>query len=369
MAAILTPGTHHIAIAGAGLLGRLVAWQLLRDGHAVTLYDAGELDAPPAAAWTAAGMVAPLCETAISERCVHDMGRFALTQWPTWLEALDASSLWQQNGSLMVAHPQDLGELTQFRRDLDHALGGDSPCQTLSGSDIQRLEPDLAGGFHQGLYLPDEAHLDNRTLLSRLLEAIRDLGGECHGHCPVETFPGEVATAEGRRHFDLVVDCRGTGARPHHPSLRGVRGETLHVQTAEIRLSRPVRLMHPRYQLYVVPKPEHRFVIGATQIESEDRSPVSLQSSLELGSALYTLSPAFAEARILEQGVNLRPAFLDNLPHVTHQQGLISANGLFRHGYLLAPAVVCHLLAEIRGHGDQPFADILAARPPQETTA
>ncbi len=361
--------TEDVAIVGAGLLGRLIAWQLLRDGHAVTLYDAGDLDAPPAAAWTAAGMVAPLCETAVSERCVHDMGRFALAQWPAWLRALDAASLWQQHGSLMVAHPQDLNELSQFRRDLAHVLGGDAPCRTLDARDIQRLEPDLAPGFQQGLYLPDEAHLDNRALLERLLGEIRALGGECHAHCPAETFPGEVVTIDGRRRFDRVVDCRGTGARPRHPSLRGVRGETLHVQTAEVRLSRPVRLMHPRYQLYVVPKPEHRFVIGATQIESEDRSPVSLQSSLELGSALYTLSPAFAEARILEQGVNLRPAFLDNLPHVTHREGLITANGLFRHGYLLAPAVVCHLLADIRGQGDQPFADILAACPPQEETA
>jgi len=369
MAFTVTSPTHHIAVAGAGLLGRLVAWQLLADGHAVTLYDAGDLDAPPAAAWTAAGMVAPLCETAVSERCVHDMGYFALSQWPTWLEALDAPSLWHQHGSLMVAHPQDLGELTQFRRDLDHALGGSSLCQTLDAGEIHRLEPDLAAGFRQGLYLPDEAHLDNRALLDRLLDEIRALGGECRAHCPVDTFPGEIVTADGRQPVDLVVDCRGTGARPRHSSLRGVRGETLHVQTTEIQLSRPVRLMHPRYQLYVVPKPRNCFVIGATQIESEDRSPVSLQSSLELGSALYTLSPAFAEARILEQGVNLRPAFLDNLPHVTQQDGLISANGLFRHGYLLAPAVVCHLLAAIRGEGEQPFADILAACPPQENAA
>lgn len=363
------PTERTIAVAGAGLLGRLVAWQLLRDGHAVTLYDAGDLEQPAAAAWTAAGMVAPLCETAVSEHSVFEMGRFALAQWPRWLDALDAGSLWHHQGSLMVAHAQDMGELTQFRRDLEHVLGEAPPCRALDDAEIHRLEPDLAAGFRQGLYLPDEAHLDNRELLARLLAEIRRLGGTCHAHCPVATHPGEIETGDGRRAFDLVIDCRGTGARQHHPSLRGVRGETLHVQTAEIRLSRPVRLMHPRYQLYVVPKPDQRFVIGATQIESEDRSPVSLQSSLELGSALYTLSPAFAEARILEQGVNLRPAFRDNLPHVTERDGLITANGLFRHGYLLAPAVACHLLASIRGRGEQPFAETLTGHPPQESAA
>ncbi|MFP4137296.1 MAG: glycine oxidase ThiO [Halomonas sp.] len=355
-----------IAVAGAGLLGRLVAWQLLRDGHAVTLYEAGDLDTPPAAAWTAAGMVAPLAETVVSERCVYDMGRVALARWPEWLADLQAPELWHPHGSLVVAHAQDEGELTQFRRELDDALGAPARYRALSGTELHALEPDLAEGFRHGLFLEEEAHLDNRELLARLLSAIRELGGECHAHTPVETRPGEVESAAGRRAFDRVIDCRGHGARPRLPTLRGVRGETLQVHTEEVRLSRPVRLMHPRYQLYVVPKPGGRFVVGATSIESEDRSPISLQSSLELASVLYTLSPAFAEARVIEQGVNLRPAFRDNLPHVTHRDGLTTANGLFRHGYLLAPAVVDHLLAEIRGEGDRPFAAVLADAAPEE---
>ena len=359
-----TPSQRRIAVAGAGLLGRLLAWRLLRDGHAVTLYDAGDLDTPPAAAWTAAGMVAPLCETVVGERCIFAMGRVALERWPQWLAELEAPALWHQHGSLVVAHPQDESELTQFRRDLDDAIGESARYRRLDAAGVQALEPGLAG-FRHGLYLTDEAHLDNRELLGRLLEAIRALGGECHAHTAVAPHPGEVVTPDGRRAFDLVVDCRGHGAKQGHPSLRGVRGETLHVHTDEVSLSRPVRLMHPRYQLYVVPKPGGRFVIGATSIESEDRSPISLQSSLELASALYTLSPAFAEARILEQGVNLRPAFRDNLPHITRGDGLIGANGLFRHGFLLAPAVVDHLLAEIRGEGERPFAAVLDAAAPQ----
>ncbi|WP_299236605.1 glycine oxidase ThiO [uncultured Halomonas sp.] len=355
---------RRFAIAGAGLLGRLTAWHLLRDGHAVSLYDAGDLDTPPAAAWTAAGMVAPLAETVVSERSVYEMGQMALDRWPGWLAELQASELWHQHGSLVVAHPQDGNELIQFRRDLADTLGEGALYQELDGSGIHHLEPDLTR-FRHGLFLADEAHLDNRELLTRLLGAIRELGGECHAHTPVKVHPGEVTTPTGTHHFDLVIDCRGHGAKTNHPTLRGVRGETLHVTTNEITLTRPVRLMHPRYQLYVVPKPNGRFVIGATSIESEDRSPISLQSSLELSSALYTLSPAFAEARILEQGVNLRPAFRNNLPQVTLSDGLISANGLFRHGYLLAPAVVEHLLSEIRGHGDNPFADLLDGSAPR----
>jgi glycine oxidase len=355
--------SQSIAIAGAGLLGRLLAWQLLMRGHKVTLYEAGELAIPPAAAWTAAGMISPLSEAVVSDYSIYRMGLFALEQWPRWLAQLSdaprAQSLFKHRGSLLVAHPQDLSELEQFSQELRYILPEQRGYRAVDGPEIQKLEPDLSTQFQQGLLLEDEGHIDNRNLLRTLLAEIRQLRGECIEHCPVEVAPGEVIQAAGSQAFDLVIDCRGIGAKPREPRLRGVRGEVLAVQTKEVSLQRPVRLMHPRYQLYIVPKLDNCFVIGATQIESEDRSPVTLQSSLELGSALYTLSPAFAEARIIDLGVNLRPAFMDNMPHVRLGEGLISANGLFRHGYLLAPALVCHILAHLDNAPDTLFANDL----------
>jgi len=362
--------SQHIGIAGAGLLGRLLAWQLLLRGHKVSLFDAEDMAQPHSAAWTAAGMVSPLSEAVVSERPIYDMGRFALTQWPAWMQQLPdtpaRAALWQQQGSLVLAHPQDQSELLQFVQELQHIVGDEADYQWLDQGGIRQIEPDLNTVFQQGLVMAQEGHLDNRGLLAVLLAEIQRLGGHCHSNCPVELAPGQVTTESATEAFDWVLDCRGLGAKPKHKSLRGVRGEVLHVQTDEVTLTRPVRLMHPRYQLYIVPKPEHRFVIGATQIESEDRSPMSLQSSLELSSALYTLSPAFAEARILEQDVNLRPAFMDNNPHVIFKEGLISANGLFRHGYLLAPAVVEHVLALLEGSTDLPFNDFLTRTIPEE---
>src|SRR5690606_15188424 len=128
------------------------------------------------------------------------------------------------------------------------------------------------------------------------------------------------------KEVDLILDCRGMGVHGEQPQLRGVRGEVIHVQSSEITLNRPLRLMHPRYKLYVVPKPEQRFIIGATELESTDSSPISVQSALELCSALYTINPAFAEARILELDSNLRPAYRDNLP-ATIESEITSAMG------------------------------------------
>lgn len=356
----------NIAIAGAGLLGRLLAWQLLQANCKVTLFEAGSF-APVtpqtlrAAAFTAAGMIAPLSEAVVSDEGVYRMGQFALQQWPKWLSKLQTQTapLFYQHGSLVIAHPQDISELDQFERELQFVIPQCKTHHRVDQQQIQALEPDLNPHFSQGLFLAEEGHVNNRELLTTLLSEILLLGVTLREFTLVNVAANRITTETSEEEFDLVIDCRGIGAKKQYPQLRGVRGETLHVETKEIQLQRPVRLMHPRYQLYIVPKPNNRFIIGATQIESEDRSPVTLQSSLELSSALYTLSPAFAEARIIEMDTNLRPAYMDNLPRVDVQDGLITANGLFRHGYLLAPAVVENVLAHIFQKEEKVFNKLL----------
>ncbi len=305
-------------------------------------------------------MISPASEVVDAERAVFDMGVASLALWPDWLAELATVAppvAYNANGSIVLAHPSDAAELHQFYRDLKFHLGDDNRGRWLSRRELHELEPDLADGFEQALFLPDEACLDNRALLASLLDAIRGLGGECVANAPVQFNPEPHCEGFDLTGFQAVFDCRGVGARQSVGQLRGVRGEVLWVETAEVRLHRPVRLMHPRYKLYIVPKPNNRYIIGATEIESEDRSPVSVQSMLELCSALYTLNPAFAEARILELDANLRPATLDNLPLVLdsgeHPQGApatrtITVNGLYRHGFLLAPYLVDRIVQQLK---------------------
>jgi glycine oxidase len=120
--------------------------------------------------------------------------------------------------------------------------------------------------------------------------------------------------------------------------LRGVKGEMIIVETDEVELSRPVRLVHPRWPLYVIPRGDGRFMLGATSIEAQ-YSGVSVRSALELLGAAYAVHPAFAEARIVEFGSGLRPAYPDNLPRISIDKDKIAVNGLYRHGFLLAPAL------------------------------
>ena len=139
---------------------------------------------------------------------------------------------------------------------------------------------------------------------------------------------------------DWVLDCRGLGARTQWSALRGVRGEVLRIHAPEVTLARPTRLVHPRYSIYIAPKENHLFVIGATEIESDDRSPMSVRSALELLSAVYTVHSGFAEGRILEMNTQCRPTLPDNLPAIRMPQPrVMEINGMYRHGFMIAPAL------------------------------
>lgn len=200
------------------------------------------------------------------------------------------------------------------------------------------MEPALAHRFNQGLYLPGEGQLDNRQLLAALVVEMERLGVRMHWHTPQSP---EAFTPGAPGQPDRVLDCRGLGAKGQWSALRGVRGEVVRIHAPDVTLQRPTRLVHPRYPIYIAPKEDHLFVIGATEIESDDRSPASVRSTLELLSAAYAVHPGFGEGRILELATQCRPTLPDNLPAIRQTRpGVLEINGLYRHGFMISPAML-----------------------------
>lgn len=334
----------QIALLGGGLTGRLMALQLAEQGHTVHLYEAGPMDASESAAWVAAGMITPMAEAIHIDADMVDMGVASLNRWPRILAMLPAQVYFQRAGSLLVWHNTDHSEAQRYSQLLAAHLppSHQSEITHLDAISLAALEPELAPRFRQGVYLADEGHIDNRHLLNVLGDALTLRGVVCHPHTRVDDAHLPQA--------DLLIDCRGNGAKPALPSLRGVRGEVIRCHAPEVKLHRPVRLLHPRYPLYIVPKPGGHYVIGATEIESDDRSPVSVRSALELLSALYAVHPGFAEARILGMNSHCRPTLPNHRPGISwhaggSRLGTVRLNGLYRHGYLLAPVVTDAALA------------------------
>lgn len=344
-------------VLGAGLMGRLLACALAQRGHRVEVFDAGSAEAEHAAARVAAAMLAPLAESAVTELSVVRMGQHALARWPQLLSTLELPVFFQQSGTLVLWHRQDAAEAERFAGQLARtatALPALPSAQRLDGPSLAALEPALAQRFTHGLYLPQEGQLDNRALLAALAHQMRVLGVTTHWHSP--RTPAEVDPGPGA----WLFDCRGLGAQPQWNTLRGVRGEVARVHAPGVNLSRPTRLVHPRYPLYIAPKPGGVFVIGATEIESDDLSPASVRSTLELLSAAYTVHPGFGEARIVELATQLRPTLPDNLPalRLDTARRRMAINGLYRHGFMIAPAVLDAAL-EVVEHGHSPLADSL----------
>ena len=343
----------RIAILGAGLMGRMLAVALtqktLNNAYCVALFDQDAEQGHESAAYLAAAMLAPLAESADASKNIMLMGEHSLELWPKFLDTLAAPVFFQRQGSLILSYDQDHAYLLDFQRRLKRQ--DSMSVQAIKNDTIERLEPGLANQskrFTQGLYLPNEGQLDNRELLKSLALTIKKRNLAWFRNTPVEHHNNSVTFNNQSKLFDWVIDCRGLGAKTANPTLRGVRGEVIRVHAPEVKLSRPVLLMHPRYPIYIAPKANHHFVIGATQIESEDQRQPTVRSTLELLSSCYSVHKGFAEAEILEVKAGLRPALPDNEPKISVNGQTIQVNGLFRHGYLLTPALVEQCLAVIQ---------------------
>lgn len=315
------PSANHalndvaIAVVGAGVAGLTVATELSAAGALVTVYERSAEIGASACSWLAGGMLAPFCEREATEPLVSQRGRDAVAWWQQHVPQA------VQRGSIVLAAGRDRADLLRFaKRTTGH--------RSADAAELAELEPDLSGRFNGGLFFPEEGHLDPRLALPALASSLADRGVKFEMGRAVE------ACSLPER---LVVDCRGLSARDELPQLRGVRGEMLLIRSRDIQLSRPVRLLHPRFPLYIVPRDNDQLMLGATSIESEHPGPTTVRSAMELLNAAYALHPALAEAEIIELAAGVRPAFPDNLPGVTAKGRVIYFNGLYRHGFLLSP--------------------------------
>ena len=330
---------YNIAVVGFGLAGRLAALELSKLHH-VTVFEADDEQTPNSAGKVAAAMLAPLAESVLCEADLALMGLDSMKRWPEIVSELEGDVFFQQQGTLVVAHQQDKGDLQSFTQRIKPIAG--QGAQALNAQQIAQLEPELANRFNQGLFLPCEGQIDNQAFYKASFTMLNKRKVKCVFNQRVTIKNGEI----NNRPFDYIIDCRGLGAKSDKP-LRGVRGEVARLYAPEVNLTRPVRLMHPRYPIYIAPKPNHEYVIGATEIESQDSGAATVRSTLELLSAAYTVHSGFAEARLLNIQTGLRPAFSDNRPEVSQVGNVISINGLYRHGYMLAPALVAQVVSRI----------------------
>lgn len=309
----------NVTIVGAGVVGLTIATELEERGVDVEIIEQARSNGNNACSWFAGGMLAPWCEGYTAEEPVVRLGQESIFWWEQHIGKVT------KNGSIVLVPPRDMPELSRFaRRTQKHTI--------LDKQQLSALEPDLGDKFSKALYFEKEGHIDPRQAMKILESNLAKKG--------VKIQYGK--TLDTHKPKDTIVDARGFSAKDQLKDLRGVKGEMLILKSRDVNITRPIRLIHPRFPAYIVPRGEidgaYIYMVGATQYESEQRGAITARGMVDLLNAVYAIHPAFAEAEILETGADVRPAFPDNLPKLRWIDNTLYVNGLFRHGFLLAPA-------------------------------
>lgn len=327
----------QVTVVGSGVAGLCCAYSFLDAGFSVRVVTASDGPDVQCCSWWAGGMLAPYCEQETAEPLIETLGIESMSFWRSFSARYRVPYV--EKGSLVVTASRDRGLLHQFERQTHGAM-------KLAGEQLESLEPDLRH-LQQALWYEKEAHLEPRATVDALWDACLELGANVQMN--LKLSEDDISKlAENRQRSGWVVDCRGMGAQSLLPDLRGVKGEMLHLHCPEVELRRPVRFLHPRHPIYLVPRANNVFMLGATMLEVNNSKRASVRSVLELLSAAYAINPAFAEAEIIEIGVDARPAFNDNLPKIRVNNNRLAVNGLYRHGFLAAPALARRVVDYIK---------------------
>jgi glycine oxidase len=386
-------GSFDAVFVGGGVIGLACAWRAAQAGARVVVLERAE---PPAGATNvAAGMLAPVGELSFGERDLLEMMLASGELWPEFAAEVEAASGvetgYERGGALHVALDRDeAGELRR-RHDLQQELGLEA--EWLTPRRCRGLEPGLTPTFVGGVLAAGEASVDPRRLALSLAAALREAGGELRTGTEVidGVWSGErlagVRTAptaaepvvlgnpvgdNGQQvevHADAIVLCNGawsgqTAWLPDEarPPVRPVKGEVLELRPRD-GAPPPAERIVCSERVYLVPRPDGRLIVGATQEERGFDTVVTAGGVHELLREAYRVLPDVAEMELAGMIAGLRPGTPDNLPIVGRGafDGLVLAAGHFRSGIMLAPLTADAVAATLAG--TEPPAVIAPADP------
>ncbi len=372
------PAPSHVHVVGGGVIGLASAWELSRDGHAVTLV------APRAghdgASWVAAGMLAPVTEAQYGESALTALLLEGARRWPAFAADLEAATGhtigYDTTGTVTVALDASdraaLDDLLAYQ----HALG--LPAERRSATECRRLVPALSPVLRGGIEVPGDHQVDNRALLVALVEACRVNGVDLVEGTVTRVEPGPaLVLADGRRIGAAhVVLAAGTGlstigglADAGLPVVRPVKGHILRLGpppgAAPVHpplLGRTVRGLVRGHSVYLVPRRDGSVVVGATVEERGDDTAVQAGAVHDLLCDARAIVPGIDELTLLEAACGLRPATPDNTPRIgwTAREGVLAATGHYRNGILLAPLTATAVATLLARRPVAPFLRALA---------
>jgi glycine oxidase len=358
-----------VAVVGGGIVGLFTAWRARERGLSVRVLDGGDEDG---VAWpVAAGMLAPISEAQFGEYGARALalGLAAARRWPSAARELgEAGGIdpgLRAAGTLVLARDRDEAEELAREATFRESLG--LPVTRLLPSEARRREPALAPALRAALDVPDDHSVDPRRVVAGLRAL---LGDAITGGARATAVEGDAVHLEsgevvGAR--SVVVAAGAWTAALVDVPVRPLKGQVLRLRdpAGPGLLSHTLRFSH----VYVVPRGDGRYVVGATMEERGFDTAVTAGGVYELLRDAGELVPGIAELELEETLAGLRPATPDSLPVIGRRGDVIVASGHGRDGVLLAP-ITADLVADLltgtgaAGPGDADAAALLRACDP-----
>ncbi|MDP9338270.1 MAG: glycine oxidase ThiO [Acidobacteriota bacterium] len=345
--------TFDVAIAGGGLIGASIAFELARAGLRVAIFDRQQPGEE--ASWAAAGILSPAPENAGMISTVP-LGRASLAIYPEFVSAVEElagqSVGYRSRGTVEAFFSHDAQAKLNTIIALHHGLG--LRAEPLSAEDARRLEPALSSELEAAVLRPDEACVDNRALTRAVLIAAVHAGAKIFAGSSVQAVSGSAQRCDGLIVDDKHIEARWTiiaagcysveikGAEVYAP-VRPAKGQMLALRAKNVKIDRVLW----SEQVYLAPRDDGRLVAGATVEYVGFEKEVTAGAVQKILAGALELAPALTGAQIEEIWAGLRPDSPDHLPIIgpTDVEGLLIATGHFRSGILLAP-ITAQLLRE-----------------------
>lgn len=314
-----------IAILGAGLSGRLLAMRLVDLGASISLFDP-DFSGQQSCGYQAAGMIAPISELTRGEPLLAILGVLSLKMWPFYSKKLKDSINLNRSGTLWLAHAREKNALMHHLLPLKSQI----EFQWRIKDDLQKVvscKLQCAGGIN----IEHEVYVNPRHFFRSSLEYLKE---QC------QLIPRKISLNDRcLDQFDWIIDTRGLGALDSFKTLRGIRGELLRLKFYT-DLKCMIRFFTQHGIYYLVPHGHEEYVLGGTEIETDASDPVTVDHYLDLLATVTHFLPDFRQAQLLSYQIGMRPVLPSGLPFLKMAKNRLSINGLYRHGFLLAPFFV-----------------------------
>ena len=345
--------TYDAVIAGGGLIGASIAFELAEAGMKVALYDARE----PAreASWASAGMISPAPEGAgmIPFMPISLASAALYPELICKVEELTGKDVgYLKSGALEIILEGNAQEELSTMIALQHGVG--LRAEALSAQKARQMVRSLTEQMQAAIFRPDDATLDPRVLTEAVLEAagakgaqlfahngakgLKKLGGQCSG---LILERGEVEA----KWTIIAAGCfsaRIEGVAPYAPVFPA-KGQILALRCASVEIKRILWTGHK----YLVPRKDGRLLAGSTIERTGFDRAVTAGAIQSILNEVIKIVPQLEVAQIEETWTGLRPDSPDHLPIIgpTDVEGLLIATGHFRSGVLLAP-ITARLIRE-----------------------